>query len=82
MVSILTDMKTQVAVQHFGGVPALATALGITRTAIYLWGEDVPQGRAFQIEILTHGALKADLAPVRPQTKKRNPNAKRHAQQS
>lgn len=45
-------MKTSEAVRIFGGHAPLAEALGITRQAIYLWGEDVPELRAYQIKEL------------------------------
>lgn len=46
------------AAQYFGGIPKLANALGIDRHAIYQWRK-IPTGRAYQIEILTNGQLKA-----------------------
>jgi len=52
-------MKTTAAVDHFGSIRALADALEITPQAVYQWGEHVPAGRDFQIEVLTQGALKA-----------------------
>lgn len=42
-------MKTQDAISLFGSIKALAKALGITQPAIYQWGENVPELRAFQI---------------------------------
>lgn len=50
-------MKTKAAIQHFGSVAKLADALSISRTAVYLWKEDVPEGRAYQLELMTGGAL-------------------------
>ncbi|WP_406568202.1 Cro/CI family transcriptional regulator [Aeromonas caviae] len=55
-------MKTESAVKHFGSKAALADALGIKRSAVSQWGDTIPQGRAYQIEVLTGGALKADPA--------------------
>ena len=55
-------VKTQSAIDHFGSVAKLAAALGISRTAIYLWKDDVPQGRAFQLQLMTGGALQVDAA--------------------
>jgi len=47
-------MKTQDAIKEFGGRKALADALGIWPQAVYNWGDDVPELRAYQIrEILT-----------------------------
>jgi len=57
-------MKTKEAIKHYGSVPALAAALGLTsRQAIYYWGEYPPPGRQYQIEILTNGALRAEREP-------------------
>jgi hypothetical protein len=60
-------VKTKTAIEHFGGVAKLAEALKISRTAIYLWKEDVPEGRAFQLELMTAGGLKA-IEPATPVT--------------
>lgn len=38
---------------------ALARALGITREATYLWGETVPLGRQYQLQVITAGRLVA-----------------------
>ena len=50
-------MKKKDAIEHFGGVAALADALEITPAAIYQWGEEVPFGRDYQIQVLTKGKL-------------------------
>ena len=52
-------MKKTDAIRHFGSVAALAEALDITPEAIYQWGDEVPEGRDFQIEVLTKGKVKA-----------------------
>ena len=52
-------MKTEDVKKYFGGVPNVAKALGISCPAVYMWGEDVPIARAYQIESITKGALKA-----------------------
>lgn len=49
---------------YFGGVAATAKALGISHAAVVKWGDTIPQGRAYQIEVLTGGELKADPAPA------------------
>lgn len=55
-------MKTQDVINHFGGgavgVQKLADTLGITRHAIYMWGDRVPRQRQFEIEVITAGALR------------------------
>lgn len=43
-------MKTQEAIDAFGGVRQLAHALNISTQAIYFWGEDVPELRVYQIK--------------------------------
>jgi hypothetical protein len=53
-------MRTEDAAAYFGTVTRLAKLLGISRTAIYLWGEVVPPLRQYQIEFLSRGHLKAD----------------------
>lgn len=51
-------MNTQDAIDAFGSPLRLADALGITRAAIYQWGETVPPLREYQIrELLAEQAL-------------------------
>ena len=57
-------MKKGDVLSYFGGVAATAKALGISHVAVSKWGDTIPQGRAYQIEVLTGGALKADPAPT------------------
>lgn len=53
-------MKTQEAIQHFGGRKIdLAKAIGVSPSAITQWGEVPPMLRQFQIERITGGKLKA-----------------------
>ena len=60
------NMKTEDAVEYFGSKAAIAKALGIKRGAVSQWGYHVPQGRAYQIEVLTGGQLKADQSKPNP----------------
>lgn len=53
-------MKRQAAIDHYGSIPNLASALNITYEAVRQWGEDVPKLRQYQLEKLTGGILKAD----------------------
>lgn len=53
-------MKTKDAVTYFGTKTALARALGTQKSAISNWGEIVPRGRAFELEVITQGKLKVD----------------------
>lgn len=57
-------MKTKDAISHFGNKLKLAEALSVTKSAISQWGEDVPELRAYQIERLTGGELKAAELPL------------------
>ncbi|ABX50656.1 hypothetical protein Sbal195_3494 [Shewanella baltica OS195] len=57
-------MKTKDAISHFGNKLKLAEALSVTKSAISQWGEDVPELRAYQIERLTDGELKATELPL------------------
>lgn len=52
-------MKKNEAIKHYGGVVQLAAALGIKPQSVSQWGETIPQGRAYQIELMTGGKLKA-----------------------
>ena len=45
-----SDMKTKEAIEAFGSAKALADVLGIWPQAVYRWGEDVPDLRAYQIK--------------------------------
>lgn len=46
------------AIKHFRTVKALASALGITHQAVYDWGDEIPEGRQWQIQAITKGRLK------------------------
>lgn len=51
-------------VTYFGSAGKIAKALGITRAAISRWHGKVPPGRAYQLEVMTHGKFKAsELCP-------------------
>lgn len=53
-------MKKSDVLDYFGGVSKAAKALGITKSAVSVWREDIPYGRAFQIQLMTRGKLKAN----------------------
>ena len=59
---ILTIMKTCDVIQYFGSQAAAARALGITRSAISQWGEQVPLATAARLEKLTFGKLRLEIA--------------------
>ena len=51
--------KTE-AIQYYGTHAKLARALGISRQAVTDWGDRIPEGRQWQLEVVTGGDLKAD----------------------
>jgi len=53
-------MKTSEAIEFFGGVKTLATALKCWPNEVYRWGEYPPKGKQFEIEVKTAGELKAE----------------------
>lgn len=53
------------AVAHFRSQRAIAAALGISEQAVSMWGDVVPEGRAYQLELLTKGKLRANGASYR-----------------
>jgi len=58
-------MKKSDAIQYFKSASKVARALGLTRMSVSRWGEEVPPRRAFEIERITNGALKADYTPFK-----------------
>ncbi|WP_163833261.1 Cro/CI family transcriptional regulator [Spartinivicinus ruber] len=56
-------MRKVDAINYFGTASNLAKALGIKPSAITQWREFVPPLRAFQLEHLTQGKLKARKIP-------------------
>ncbi|HAI34260.1 MAG TPA: Cro/Cl family transcriptional regulator [Alcanivorax sp.] len=54
-------MKKSEVIEFFGGVQQTADALGIRYQSVREWPEEgVPEGRQYQIQVLTQGELKAD----------------------
>lgn len=53
-------MQKSTVLEHFGTITATAKALGISHVAVSKWDNTIPKGRAYQIEVLTGGKLKAD----------------------
>ena len=54
MLSVLNSgrMKTQDAIKLAGTAKALAELLEITGGAVSQWGEEVPEGRRWQLQVL------------------------------
>lgn len=55
-------MRKDSVIRYFGGVRPTARALGITHVAVINWGEEIPIGRAYQVEVITEGKLKVKKA--------------------
>jgi hypothetical protein len=53
-------MKTTEAINHFKTATCLAKRLGTTKQAISNWGIYPPDGRQFQLQVLTNGKLKIE----------------------
>jgi len=53
-------MRTETAIAHFGSRTKLARALEISQQAISQWGEAVPEGTAYKLQVLTAGRLRVD----------------------
>lgn len=51
------QIRTEDAIKQFDGVAGLAAALKISRSAIYQWGEWVPEARVYQLHVLSANAL-------------------------
>lgn len=58
--AIVAAMRTKDVLQHFQTSHAAAKAIGITRQAIEQWGEAVPEGTAYKIQVITGGLLQVD----------------------
>jgi hypothetical protein len=56
-------METKKAIELAGGVSALATMLGITPGAVSQWGDDLPEGRTWQLRVLRPEWFKEPRAP-------------------
>jgi D-tyrosyl-tRNA(Tyr) deacylase len=63
-------MKTQEAVDHFGGRRYLAIAAGVSVQAVYKWGENVP---AHHIERITGLMQSAQRQPQIEQSQHARP---------
>jgi len=54
-------MKKSAVIAYFGNQQKTADALEMTQASVSRWGDDVPPLRAFEIERITNGELKADF---------------------
>jgi len=56
-------MKKQNAIDLAGSAKALADLLGINQSAISQWGDDLPDGRVWQLKCIKPEWFKAEKAP-------------------
>lgn len=63
-------MKTADVIEYFGNGAQAARFLGITRGAIAMWPDVVPELRQYQLEVLTRGHFKATKRPPRRKASK------------
>lgn len=63
-------MRKADAIGHFGSGQAVAEALGITKGAVSQWGDVVPEGSAYKLQVITGGKLRVDqsMYPVPPRS--------------
>jgi len=53
----MKTIKTKDAIKFYGNKNRLARAFGISRQAVEKWGEYVPEGRHWQLIVMTGGKL-------------------------
>lgn len=53
-------MHKKTVIDYYGGPSAVAKALGITPASVSMWPDLIPKGRAYELERLTNGELKAN----------------------
>lgn len=69
-------MKVDDAIKFFGTKTAIATAIGVSKSYITHWGDDIPPLRACQIHLLTKGKVKATETDISPIKNTKNPAKK------
>lgn len=55
-------MKKDDVISYFGGVGKTAQALGLSHASVSGWGDVIPKGRAFEIQVITNEGLRVDLS--------------------
>lgn len=53
-------MRKSDVIAHFGTVRKTADALNVTYQCVAQWGEIVPEGVAYKLQVMTGGKLRAD----------------------
>ena len=62
-------VKTTDVLANAGGRRKLAELLGVTTQALYLWGDDVPELRVYQLRVLRPEWFNAKGELVKPRKK-------------
>ncbi len=55
-------MKKADAIEFFGSGVEMAKKLGVTKSAVSQWGEELDYPRQCQIQVISKGKLKAEAA--------------------
>lgn len=63
-------MRKSDALEHFESLQALADALDITLSAVSQWGEVIPEGSAYKLQVITGGKLQVDAVLYRNRPKR------------
>lgn len=58
-------MKTDEAIEFFGGKKQLADALGVWPQVIYQWGEYPPLARQYELQVKSNGVLLVEANDVK-----------------
>ena len=53
-------MRTKDVMTHYGTQVKIAEALNIYQSAVSRWGDTVPEGQAYKLQVITRGKLKVD----------------------
>jgi len=53
-------MRTADVIQYYGSSLEAGRVLGISRQAVDQWGEAVPEGSAYKLQVITGGRLQVD----------------------
>lgn len=69
-------MKKSDVLNHFGTEPAVGAALNISKQAVHGWGDIIPEGMAYKLQVITGGKLVVDPSVYRKIKQKRQAAAK------
>jgi len=63
-------MTTHEAISYYGTQQALADKLGISQSAVSMWGDYPPDARQMQLERITRGRLRAEANVFSPKRRR------------